>query len=57
VTRKNKKYCLTSLGKIVYGLQTTTQNALNNYWKLKAIDSDGASEREQEQVIESLIGD
>src|SRR5438128_4944464 len=58
VTRKNKKYCLTSLGKIVYGLQTTTQNALNNYWKLKAIDSfDDASEREQEQVIESLIGD
>ena len=58
VTRKNKKYCLTSLGKIVYELQTTTQNALNNYWKLKAIDSfDGASEREQEQVIESLIGD
>jgi CheY-like chemotaxis protein/predicted transcriptional regulator len=58
VTRENKKYCLTSLGKIVYGLQTTTQNALNNYWKLKAIDSfDGASEREQEQVIESLIGD
>ena len=58
VTRKNKKYCLTSLGKIVYRLQTTTQNALNNYWKLRAIDSfDGVSEREQEQVIESLIDD
>jgi CheY-like chemotaxis protein/predicted transcriptional regulator len=58
VTRKNKKYCLTSLGKIVYGLQIMTQNALNNYWKLRAIDSfDGVSEREQEQVIENLIGD
>jgi CheY-like chemotaxis protein/predicted transcriptional regulator len=58
VTRKNKKYCLTSLGKIVYGLQITTQNALNNYWKLRAIDSfEGVSEREQEQVIENLIGD
>jgi len=58
VTRKDKKYCLTSLGKIVYGLQITTQNALNNYWKLKAIDSlDSDSEREQEQVIENLIGD
>jgi CheY-like chemotaxis protein len=58
VTRKNKKYCLTSLGKIVYVLQTTTQNALNNYWKLRAIDSfDGVSEREQEQVIENLIDD
>jgi len=58
VTRKDKKYCLTSLGKIVYGLQITTQNALNNYWKLRAIDSfDCDSEREQEQVIENLIGD
>jgi CheY-like chemotaxis protein len=58
VTRKNKKYCLTSLAKIVYELQVTTQNSLNNYWKLRAIDSfDDVSEREQEQVIESLIGD
>jgi len=58
VTRKNKKYCLTSLGKIVYGLQITTQNALNNHWKLRAIDSfEGVSERELEQVIENLIDD
>ena len=58
VTRKNKKHCLTSLGKIVYGLQITTQNALNNHWKLRAIDSfDGVSERELEQVIENLIDD
>jgi CheY-like chemotaxis protein len=58
VTRKNKKYCLTSFGKIVYGLQLTTQNALNNYWKLRAIDSfDDVSEREQEQVIENFIDD
>src|SRR2546425_9506309 len=58
VTRKNKKYCLTSLGKIVYGLQITTQNALNNYWKLRAIDSlDGLSKEEHEQVIEDMIGD
>jgi len=58
VTRKDKKYCLTSLGKIVYGLQITTQNALNNYWKLRAVDCfDAVSEREQEKVIENLIGD
>ena len=58
VTRKNKKHCLTSLGKIVYRLQITTQNALNNYWKLRAIDSfDDVSEREQEQVIEKFIDD
>src|SRR6266487_2204914 len=58
VTRKNKKYCFTSLGKIVYILQITIQNALNNYWKLRAVDSfDGVSELEQEKVIENLIGD
>jgi len=58
VTRKNKKYCLTSLGKIVYILQETIQNALNNYWKLRAVDCfDAVSEREQEKVIENLIGD
>src|SRR6266487_1477346 len=58
VTKKNKKYRLTSLGKVVYGLQITTQNALNNYWKLRAIDSlDDISEQELEQVIENMIGD
>jgi CheY-like chemotaxis protein/predicted transcriptional regulator len=58
VMRKNRKYSLTSLGKIVYRLQITTQNALNNYWKLRAIDSlDGISASEQEQLIENLIGD
>ena len=58
VRKKNKKYHLTSLGKVVYGLQITTQNALNNYWKLRAIDSfDSVSEREQEEVIENMIGD
>src|SRR5213080_1821260 len=58
VAKKNKKYHLTSLGKVVYGLQITTQNALNNYWKLRAIDSfDSVSEREQEEVIENMIGD
>jgi CheY-like chemotaxis protein/predicted transcriptional regulator len=58
VKRKNKKYCLTSLGKIVYILQITIQKALNDYWKLRAVDCfDGVSEREQEKVIENLIGD
>lgn len=57
VTRKNKKYCLTSLGKIIYELQITARSALDNYWKLRAIDSFDASEQEQEQVIEKLIDD
>jgi CheY-like chemotaxis protein/DNA-binding HxlR family transcriptional regulator len=58
VTRKKKKYYLSSLGKVVYELQIITQSALNNYWKLRAIDSlDSISEREQKHVIENLIVD
>jgi CheY-like chemotaxis protein/predicted transcriptional regulator len=57
VNKKNKKYCLTSLGKIVYELQIIAQSALDNYWKLRAIDSFDVSEREQEQVIENMIVD
>ena len=56
VTRKNRKYSLSSLGKVVYELLVTAQNALNNYWKLRAIDSfDDISEREQKQVIKNFI--
>jgi hypothetical protein len=39
VKRKNGKYCLTSLGKVVYNAKTIIDGALNHYWKLKAIDS------------------
>jgi CheY-like chemotaxis protein/predicted transcriptional regulator len=56
VKRKNRKYCLTSLGKIVYGLQFTTQKAIDNYWKLKAIDS-FADIPEKEQLIKRMIND
>ena len=38
VNRRNGKYFLTSLGKIVYDAQTTIRKAIADYWKLKAID-------------------
>jgi CheY-like chemotaxis protein len=58
VRRQNKKYCLTSLGKVVYGSQIITQNALNNHWRLKAVDSfDSIPEREREQLIKELLED
>ena len=56
VTRKNKKHYLTSLGKIVYELQITAQKAINNYWKLKAIDSFG-DVPDKERLIRQLIDD
>lgn len=59
VRRKNGKYILTTFGKIVYESKVTIENALNNYWKLKAIDSLEASnevpKEEQQKLIETLL--
>ena len=59
VKRKNGKYILTTFGKIVYESQLTIDNALNNYWKLKAIDSLETSnelpKEEQQKLIETLL--
>lgn len=56
VTRKNKKHYLTSIGKVVYELQITAQKAIDNYWKLKAIDSFG-DVPDKERLIRQLIDD
>src|SRR3989442_1657901 len=39
VTRKNGNYFVTSFGKIVYDVQLMIGKAVENYWKLKALDS------------------
>ena len=39
VKRKNGKHNLTAFGRVIYDTQITIENAINNYWKLKAIDS------------------
>ncbi len=39
VTRISGKYFLTSLGKVVYDFHILIGQAVENYWKLKAIDS------------------
>ena len=59
VRRKNGKYILTTFGKVVYESKVTIENALNNYWKLKAIDSLETSnevpKEEQQKLIETLL--
>jgi predicted transcriptional regulator len=59
VRRKNGKYILTTFGKIVYETKVTVENALHNYWKLKAIDSLETSnevpKEEQQKLIETLL--
>ena len=57
-SKKNKKYSLTSLGKVFYYLQIIGENAANNHLKLKAIDSlyDEYPKEDRERFIDVIIG-
>jgi predicted transcriptional regulator len=60
VKRQRGKYLLTAFGKVIYSAQTSLEAkieiALNNYWKLKAIDSlEMPSREENDKVISMLI--
>jgi hypothetical protein len=59
VVRRNGKYFLTSLGKIVYDAQKMIGNAIGDYWKLKAVDTleitDQLPKEEYNKIINALI--
>lgn len=59
VRKKSGKYTLTAFGKVVYDSQITVENALTNFWKLKAIDSLEMSnelpKEEQQKLIDTLL--
>ena len=59
VKRKNGKHNLTAFGRVIYDTQITIENAINNYWKLKAIDSlemsDDLPVEERKKLIDNLI--
>jgi DNA-binding protein len=60
VKRKNKKYVLTGLGRVVNDAQNLIARAINGYWKLKAIDciemsKSRISENEYNSLIDTLI--
>lgn len=59
ITRKTGKYYLTTLGKVLYELQLVLGTAINNFWKLKAIDSlqkpTNLPELEVERLIDTII--
>jgi nanoRNase/pAp phosphatase (c-di-AMP/oligoRNAs hydrolase) len=60
VKRENGRYTLTSFGKVIYDFQIAIEVALENFWKLKAIDSLQAadstlSKEEQTRVLDVLI--
>jgi hypothetical protein len=60
-SRKNRKYSLTSFGKIVYHAQDLIDTALNDYWRLSALDSlgmiDALPTMEYNKISNSLLGD
>jgi predicted transcriptional regulator len=60
VKRQKGRYLLTAFGKVIYSaqmnLESKIENALDNYWKLKAIDSlEMPSREETGKVICALI--
>jgi hypothetical protein len=60
VKRQKGRYILTAFGKVIYSaqmnLEAKIENALTNYWKLKAIDSlEIPSVEERVKVISALI--
>jgi predicted transcriptional regulator len=60
IKRVKGKYILTSLGKVVYEAESMIENALNDYWKLKAIDSilekeNSINTKERNKILDSLI--
>ncbi len=61
IKRADNRYFLTTLGRVMYDAQATIENALNNYWKIKAIDSlntgGSLTAEDQRRLIETLIKD
>jgi hypothetical protein len=61
VCRKNGNYSLTSFGKIVCHAQDLITTALNNYWRLSALDSlsmlDGLPITAYYKICTTLLGD
>ena len=63
IRRKNGRYFLTLLGKIVYEAHVTIGKALNYYWKLQALESiqtsssTGLPKEEISKLVDTLIDD
>ena len=55
VARKDGKYYLTTMGKIIYELQNVVGIAVNDYWKLKAIDSLRIQDQLPEDQVAKLV--
>ena len=61
IKRRDNIYSLTTFGKILLDAESTVENALSNFWRIRAIDSlevaDGIPVEEHQRLVESLIKD
>ena len=61
IQRSKGSFSLTNLGIIVYHAQLVIEAGVNNYWKLKAIDSIESSgeivEQERVKIIKTILDD
>ena len=61
IKRMKGRFSLTSFGVIVYHAQLIVEKGMNNYWKLKAIDSIQSSaeigEHERTKLIKTILDD
>lgn len=61
VKKYDNRYVLTTLGNITFEAQATIERALQNYWKIKAVDSLDISGNlhleDRQRLIETLIED
>ena len=61
IQRNKGSFSLTSLGIIVYHAELVIEAGVNNYWKLKAIDSIESSgeivEQERVKIIKTILDD
>lgn len=61
IRKKQGRYCLTALGKVVYNAHAVIGKALSYYWKMKAIESIQSSAgrelagEDMQMLIKSLI--
>lgn len=59
VKKTHGKYELTLFGKVVFGIENKIQHSIDNYWKLKAIETldENLPEIEKSSLINSIVDD
>jgi hypothetical protein len=59
VKRNKGRYALTAFGKVIYDIEITIEIALENLWKLRAVDlvqvTEALSKEDQTRILDTLI--